>query len=524
MAADIHGASDASSALVNLPIEPVQWLAILPVAIPLIVAAMLLMLRRSPNLQAPLAVAGLAALVVCCGFLLLHVTKAGPLTMMMGSWLPPFGIAFTADVLGASFALVASVVGFFVCLYSFQEVSPKERAHGYFSFLLLMKAGICGCLLTGDIFNVYVWLEVVLISSFGLIVFGSQMEQLDGAMKYAFMNLVATTLFLLATAFLYGAMGTLNMADIVRKMPERADGVPIATIGALFLLALGMKAAAFPVNFWLPASYHTPRIVVSALFAGLLTKLGIYALLRINVMLLADARDMLAQSIAVVAVLTMLVGAFGALAQTDIRRIAGYLVISGIGSMMAGIAVSGTLAISGVVLYAYHSMIMLTVLYLLAGTIAYIAGSFDIRNLGGLYRRAPVLAVVFFIAFLAISGLPPMSGFWPKYALVKSSLDAGAWVLAATLLFAGLTSTIALGRIWAYVFWRNQPAEAGQQFEAEGTISLTELMRLGMGPIIALTSIGVLLGIAPGFAVELSLQSAVGILAPVDYIGSVFPN
>ena len=172
------------------------------------------------------------------------------------------------------------MVAFVGSIYAVDDINTSGRRYGFYPFLLVLMAGVSGAFLTGDIFNLYVWFEVLLISSFGLLILGSEREQIDGALKYAVLNLMATTLFLITVGYLYAIFGTLNMADIAVKVRDYADTAPLMTLTALFVLAFSMKAAAFPVNFWLPASYHTPRVVVSALFAGLLTKVGVYALIR----------------------------------------------------------------------------------------------------------------------------------------------------------------------------------------------------------------------------------------------------
>ncbi len=307
--------------------------------------------------------------------------------MVMGRWLPPFGIAFTVDLFGALMALAAAIAALAGSLYALTDIDAGGRRFGFFPFLMLLMAGVSGVFLTGDIFNLYVWFEVLLISSFGLLILGSEREQIDGAMKYAVLNLIGTTLFLIAVGYLYAIFGTLNMADIALKAAGLRDTAPLMTLAALFLLAFAMKAAAFPVNFWLPASYHTPRIVVSALFAGLLTKVGIYALIRVVVMLLPVEREALSLMIALVGAATVLIGALGALAQTDIRRMLGYVVISGIGNMLAGIAIGTPGGVSGAVFYALHSVVLMMALYLLAGQAARLGGSFQLSALGGLYRE-----------------------------------------------------------------------------------------------------------------------------------------
>lgn len=242
-------------------------------------------------------------------------------------------------------AFTAAVAALAGGIYALADIGESGRRYGFFPLLMLLMAGVTGAFLTGDIFNLYVWFEVLLISSFGLIILGSEREQIDGALKYAVLNLIATTLFLVGVGILYAAFGTLSMADIAAKAGDLRGTAPLMTLASLFLLAFGMKAAAFPVNFWLPAAYHTPRIVVSALFAGLLTKVGIYALIRVMVMLLPMERQELSPVIALAAAATIVVGALGALAENDIRRLFGYVVISGIGNMLAGVAL-GALAAS----------------------------------------------------------------------------------------------------------------------------------------------------------------------------------
>jgi multicomponent Na+:H+ antiporter subunit D len=264
--------------------DPADWIVILPVALPLIGAALLLMLHSLRDLHWILAMAVALAVIACDLELLRRTLETGPVSMTMGNWLPPFGISFTADAMGAAFALTSAAVTLLLMVYV-EGGPPGSRPQGLHRLMLLLLAGVSGCFLTGDLFNLYVWFEVMLIASFGLMVLGGTRRQLDGAVKYGFLNFLATSFFLLALGLLYGLLGTLNMADIVARAPS-ANPAAMAGVASLFLLAFGMKAAAFPVNNWLPASYHTPPPAVSALLAGLLTKVGVYALLRSLVMVL----------------------------------------------------------------------------------------------------------------------------------------------------------------------------------------------------------------------------------------------
>lgn len=523
MAASSSEKIDLTGIMVPADVGPSEFLIIAPVAIPILFGAILLMFRSRPNWQSNITIFGLSVSLLASFALLQTVLANGPMTMTMGRWLPPFGISFTADVMGALLAFAGLFVALAASIYSRSATSLLERRYGFYPFFMLMMAGVSGAFLTGDIFNLYVWFEVLLISSFGMIVLGSDRVQMDGTMKYAFLNLVATTMFLAATGFLYGVFGTLNMADIYTKL--RADSIsgPVFSIAVLYLLAFAMKAAAFPMNFWLPASYHTPRIVVSAVFAGLLTKVGVYALLRTTLMLFGEQRDVLATSIAWLAGATMLVGVFGALAQTDIRRILGYLVISGIGTMLAGLAIATQTAVTGVLAYAVHSMIVMTGLYLAVGMIGRLSNASDLRNTGGIYAAAPMFAAAFFILALSVSGLPPTSGFWGKFVLVKASLETGAWWLAGIILFSGLLTSIAIFRVWIFTFWRGGPEGTRDGAESWRRVKLGDGYRLHAGLAIGLLAFASFaLGIAPETLLSASADAARSLLSPGAYVDSVF--
>ena len=508
---------DLSVAYVTEPVAAADWLIAAPVVWCILIGAVLVMLRKRTALQPLIAIPALAVLAVMTLGLLAHVIQGGTVTMTMGRWLPPFGISFTVDRLGAFFAVTSSLVALAAGVYGRSDVDDSSRRYGFYPFLMLIMAGILGAFMTGDIFNLYVWFEVLLISSFGLLVLGSERAQLDGGVKYAFLNLIATTLFLVATGYLYGLFGTLNMADIAIKASELRGTAPLMTLVTLYLLAFAMKAAAFPVNFWLPASYHTPRLVVSALFAGLLTKVGIYALLRILGMLFPFEREELSFLIAIVAALTMILGVLGALAQNDIRRALGFLVISGIGVMMAGLALGSPAGLAGTIFYAAHSMVVMTALYFAVGLAARLGGRFELSRAGGLYTKNALVAAMTLMLFFSVAGLPPFSGLWPKIMLVKASLDVGAWWLAGSILVTGLLTTITVGRIWILAYWR--PA-AGVDPDAAPLNPLPIGATVALAGLVAVT---VAAGVWPEPVVALAQEAARGLLDPSTYVLSVFP-
>lgn len=515
---------DLAVAYVMEPTTSMDWLVVAPVVVTILAGAFLLMFRRNTSIHAPIATLIFGLLVVSNFLLLTHIAQNGPVVMTMGRWLPPFGITFNADLAGAAFAFLTSVIAFSATIYS-MAFSDKESLHyGYYPFFMLLITGVSGAFLTGDIFNLYVWFEVLLISSFGMLTLGSSRAQLDGGLKYAILNLLATTFFLIAVGYTYGVFGTLNMADLARKAAVFDEVAPLYTIAAMFTFAFAMKAAAFPLNFWLPASYHTPKIAVSAVFAGLLTKVGIYSLIRILVMILPDYLLGLNGALTILAIATMLVGAFGALAQTELRQMMGYFVISGIGSVLAGVAISSYLGLTGGLLYAFHSIIVMTALYFVVGGILKMTeGETRITHLGGFYRANPFFSWMFLILAFGVAGLPPFSGFWPKFLLVEGAIAEGRGLIAATILLTGFLSSIAVGRVWIYVFWRGGPewapdgADAAPPHKLEGGLKAAIYL-----PIFILTAFVFGFGIFPEQAIQIADAAAYGLIDPSLYIERVF--
>jgi multicomponent Na+:H+ antiporter subunit D len=519
---------DYSEAMITSPVAAADWLVVAPTLITLLGGSLCLMLRKNTELQPKVGIGFLILLVAANLGLLIHVLDRGVVTMVMGNWLPPFGIAFTADALGATLSLIASIVAFCAGIFGAATVDSTGRRYGFYPFLLLLMTGVCGAFLTGDIFNLYVWFEVLLISSYGLLVLGNDRIQLDGAVKYGVLNLIGTNLFLIGTGLLYGIFGTLNMADLSLKIAalENPASGTLATVAALYFLAFAMKAAAFPVNFWLPASYHTPNVVVSAVFAGLLTKVGVYALIRIFVLIMPQSRDFMSDVISLVAIATLLTGAIGALAQSEVRRLLGYIVIAGIGSMLAGVAVGSVEAVSGAIFYAVHSIIVMTALYMASGIMYMMGGSYDLRKLGGLYQKSAAFAAVFLVLGFAVSGLPPFSGFWPKIILVNAAFEGQRAWLGAAILVSGFLTTLAMGRVWIYAFWRGGPegtADGEEVAIAAAPGSAGQLTGSSVWlPLGILTALVVYFGVQPEWMLELSTRGASGLENPAGYLLSVF--
>lgn len=489
-----------------------DWTIVLPVALALAGAGLCAVFWWRPVTQSIIGVITTLLMLASAGALLCRVVTDGPQVMAMSNWPGPFGIVFTADIVGAGLAFVTALVGLIVLLYSFGDQNSDYRRVGYTPMLLAMLGGVSGAFLTGDIFNLYVWFEVLLIGSFGLLILGGKKEQLDGALKYATLNLLATTFFLIATGLLYGLTGTLNMADLAGKVADAESRGLVMTLAALYFLAFGMKAAAFPLFFWLPASYHTPKAGVSAVFAGLLTKVGVYALYRTFTLIFPLDDVVFADLFYWVAGLTVLAGGLGAVAQTDLRRLIAFTVVGGIGYILAGLAIHTEMGLAGGLFYMVHSMLISTGLFLAVGIVGRLGGGYSMKHLSGLYRTNPAFAALFLVALFAVSGVPPLSGFWPKVMLVQASLEAGVPWLAAALLIGGFLTLFAAARAFAETFWRGTADDVpeGVGYGPRGTILLA--------PTLVIIGISVVLGLYAEPVSQLVSDAAAGLVDPAAYI------
>ncbi len=498
-----------------------EWNLILPVVIALMSAALLLMLRKSRGSQFGFAVLSVLAIIVLEADLFWQVLTTGPVAMTMGNWLPPFGISFVADVMGAGFALAASFVTLLVLIFFQAEIVPRETRHGFYPLVLLLLAGVTGAFLTGDLFNLYVWFEVMLIASFGLMIIGGRKMQLDGAVKYGFLNFLATTFFLVGLGYLYGLIGTLNMADIVQVAALAPTGA-MTGIAALFLLAFAMKAAAFPLNAWLPASYHTPDAAVSALFGGLLTKVGVYALVRVMVALLPASRDVFDPVITAIAVITLLIAPLGAISQTNLRRAIGFMVIGGIGAVFAGLSAPSVRGLAGSTFYIFHAILTMSALYLVAGLIERVTQTSDTRKMGGVYAANSPISIMFIVLVFAAAGLPPFLGFWPKLLLIEAALGEWNWLLVFAILANSILTTIAGSRLWAHIFWRagHEGARSEQPNERLRKLNPKE-SRSALSSAAILVSTVVLFGLWPNLLFTGARIAALDLLYPERYVSAV---
>lgn len=441
------------------------------VALPLLGAAITLVFGRSPRLQIFVTAATLAAVAVIAAILLVVVDGGEPLAVSVGGWPVPFGIILYVDRLAALLVLVSSVVLVAVLLFSIGQGAADGTDETPISIFnpsyLILAAGIFNAFIAGDLFNLYVGFEILLVASYVLITLGSTESRIRTGAVYIVVSLVSSILFLASIAMIYGALGTVNMAQIAERMTELPQETQLV-LHLMLVVAFGIKAAIFPVSFWLPDSYPTAPAPVTAVFAGLLTKVGVYALIRTETQLFAE--NSIDTLLLIVAFATMIVGVLGAVAQAELKRILSFTLVSHVGYMIFGLAIVSPAAVGATVYYIVHHIVVQTTLFLAVGLIERRAGSTSILRVKGLMKAAPVLAVLYFVPAINLGGLPPFSGFIGKFALFEAAASVGTPIMMV-LIFGGIITSLltlyALMRAWNLAFWREEEDSS----ETEGRIS-----------------------------------------------------
>ena len=490
-------------------------LVLLPVLFPFS-AAVIALLWRKHRAQWPIALAGAAGLLLSAIALLAVVWRDGIQVVQLGNWPAPFGISFVADLFSAIMAVLGGIIALAVVFFSRAAVDRRRVRFGYYPLLLILMMGISGSFLTGDIFNLYVWFEVMLMSSFVLVALGNERAQLEGALKYVTINLISSAIFLTAVGILYSLAGTLNMAQLSVELAEAQPPVLVTVAAMLFMIAFGIKAALFPLFFWLPASYPVAPLAISALFAGLLTKVGIYSLIRVFTLLFTQDVVYTHTLLLILAGFSMVTGVLGAAAQNEFRRILAFHSISQVGYMVMGLALFTPLGLAGAIFFIIHHSLVKSNLFLISGAVHRLQGSYQLEQLGGLYRSRFGLAVLFLIPAMSLAGLPPLSGFWAKFALIRASFEVDRPAIAVVALVVSLLTLFSMTKIWAEVFWKKRPATTP---EPRGlTVGIWRQLLI---PIMSLASLTVLIGLLAEPVFTLSSQAAEQLLSTGEYVSAV---
>ncbi|MEE9327374.1 MAG: proton-conducting transporter membrane subunit [Cocleimonas sp.] len=490
-------------------------LLVLPLLVPLFAAIFGILAREHPVVQRWISLSGITIYLIVVSIIISQVIEPGYVTTQIGGWQAPYGITLVADYLAVIMILFVGLIGFCVILYSLMSCKQDDFSSAFHPLVHFLFMGVSGAFLTGDIFNLYVCFEIMLMASFALLTLEGRAKQTEGAVKYVVLNLLSSAFFLGGLGLLYAKAGTLNMADIsLISQQAVADNKvgPIRLAGLLFLVTFSVKAGMFPFFFWLPASYHTPSVPVSALFAGLLTKVGVYALIRLHTLIMPG--EVLGYKILLtLGVATMLIGVFGAASQMHIRRILSFHIISQIGYIVVGLAIKTPLALASAIYFIVHNIIAKGNLFLVGGIASGAIGSENLHKTGGMWAAWPQLGILYLISAFSLAGFPPLSGFIAKFSMVWATVESRLWWVMAAAIFTGLFTLYSMIKIWVEVFWKDHP---DQNRDLQVGKDAKRLI-----PISILASITVMLGLGGGYFFDICLHVAEQLLNPAGYIQAV---
>jgi multicomponent Na+:H+ antiporter subunit D len=503
----------------------VNVLVPLPVVLPLVAAAASVLLQRWLRVQQAFGVLACVGTLAASVALLARVEAGGIAAVQLGGWPAPGGITLVADRFSAIMLVVSTAVVLAVLVYALGQLDAAHESLYFHPVYLVLVAGVSASFLTGDLFNLFVAFEIMLTASYVLITLGGSSAQVRAGMTYVVISLVASTLFVAGVGLVYAATGTVNMADLSQRLAEVPGDLRMA-LGLLFVCVFGIKAAIFPLFFWLPDAYPTAPSPVTAVFAGLLTKVGVYAIIRTQTLLFVpEGRP--SAVLLVIAGATMVVGVLGAIAQNDIKRILSFHIVSQIGYMVMGLALFTLAGLAGAIFYIVHHIIVKTALFLVAGIIETATGTAALSRLAGLVRRAPLVAALFAVPALSLAGFPPFSGFVAKLALVRAGLEVGQGVIVGVSLAVSLLTIFSMAKIWGGAFWGSPteqevsptPEAVPRPVPAGGArLRVPPTMLLGTAALVVL-SLAVAVAAGPLYA--LSERAAANLLDTTAYVTAV---
>jgi multicomponent Na+:H+ antiporter subunit D len=482
--------------------------------LPLLFAAFAVVFGRSRPVQRVCGLLGVGSALVVAVALLVIVERDGVQSVTIGGWPPVVGISLVADLFSCLVLLVGLITVLLVLIYATGQRGADDFPAFHPAYLVL-TAGIALTFLTGDLFNLYVAFEITLTASYVLITLGGKRAQIRHGTTYVVVNLLASLLFLTGIGLVYAATGTVNLADLSEKIPLLPDGVRLA-LGLLFFVVFGIKAAMFPLFNWLPDSYPTAHSPVTAVFAGLLTKVGVYCMIRTQTLLFPETEPSVI--ILVVAGLTMVVGVIGAVAQNDMKRILSFHIVSQIGYMLLGLGLFTVAGLAGAVLFLLHQIPVKTSLFLTSGLVEESAGSTALDRVGGLLRRAPLTAALFGLAALSLAGIPPFSGFVGKLSLVEAGFGIHQYVIVGVALVVSLFTLFSMAKIWNGVFWG--AAEVPMRPLVTGPAPTWRPLIMNAATI-ALVGVTIAIAVFAGPLYELCERAAEGLLDPTAYVNAV---
>lgn len=507
----------------------------LVVALPLLAAAVALVLGRFPRWQIAVSTVTLVVVVALSVLLLIDVDQHGTAVVHIGGWQAPWGIVLVADRLTAIMLVISSLMLLGVLIFSvgqgFADGDDETPVSIFHPTYLVLAAGVFDAFVAGDLFNMYVGFEMLLAASYVLLTLGGTGARIRAGVTYIVISLTSSIIFLAAIALIYGATGTVTMALVSERIRELPADVQLILALAL-LLAFAIKAAVFPLSFWLPDSYPNAPAPVTAVFAGLLTKVGVYAIIRTDSLLFVDVA--LHVPLMVIAFFTLLVGILGALVQADIKRLLTFTLVSHIGYLIFGIAIDSELATAATIFYVVHHIIIQTTLFLTTGLVERVGGTTSISRLGGLLKASPFVAILFFIGAMNLGGIPPFSGFLGKVALFQAGVvsdDPLTYVVIGAGALTSLLTLYALARVWNMGFWRRRSEVDGydsplleslrEDPEDTGRVMTKDISRLMVGATTGMVALTVALTVFAGPLFALSGRAATELYDPENYVSAV---
>ncbi|MFD1038557.1 Na+/H+ antiporter subunit D [Virgibacillus byunsanensis] len=487
-------------------------LAVLPIILPLISGIILALFHKNVTISRLLTKLFAIVNLAVVSYITWIVFINGTVILETGGWQAPYGIVLVADELAVLLVLSTSIIALACAFYAPHSLTLRQEHYYFYAFFFFLISGVSGAFLTGDLFNLFVFFEVLLMASYALIVLGGDKVQLRESIKYVIINLFSSILFVTAIAFLYGVVGTVNIAQIGERVQEVDQQGILTTIGILLFFVFATKGALFPLYYWMPQSYIVPNPVVSALFGALLTKVGIYSILRVFSVIFVHEINLTHESFIWIGGLSMLFGVIGALSTNNIKLIIAYNIIPAVGFLIMGIGVFNQDAMSGTVYYLLHDMIIKAALFLIVGAVVYVAGTSDLRKMHGLIHYYPLLGWILFVSAFILAGIPPFSGFIGKLLLLKGALSNNEVVIVIIALLSSLLILYSVMKIFIQGFWGEK--DTSLEVTAKSTKGL-------IGPIVFLLLFSVILGVGAEFIYPSIDSISTYILDPEIYIDSV---
>ena len=479
----------------------------LAVLLPLFGAAFAFAFYRNQSTQKAITIGSLVVTLLLEIVLLTEVWAGGTFAVNLAGWPAPFGISLVVDRFAALMLVVSSIITLAVLLYAVGQGAAEEREDTgpvsiFYPTYLILVAGVSNAFLAGDLFNLYVGFEIFLTASYVLLTLGGGEARIRAGVTYVVVSILSSMLFLITIGLIYAATGTVNLADIALRVADLDPGVQLM-LHVLLLVAFGIKAAVFPLAFWLPDSYPTAPAPVTAVFAGLLTKVGIYAIVRTETLLFPG--DQISTALMIVAGLTMIVGILGALVQSDIKRMLSFTLISHIGYLVFGLALGSVIGMAATIYYVVHHITIQTTLFLVTGLIERRAGTANVDRLGGLAKISPLLGLLFFIPAMNLASIPPFSGFVGKLGMMQAGIAENTWItwtLVIASVVTSLLTLLAVARIWSRGFWRRaEEVESVEPILQQKTLAHTRAANKRLLPAAMVAPTALLTGMTLAFTV-----------------------